>query len=125
MKYLGVDFGLKRIGLAISEGELASAWKIVEVRNLTDGVEKISALISTEKFDKVVVGLPEGKIGKTVIGFIKALKKKGFDVESADETLSSKDATSLMIEMNISKKRRSMKDDYSAMLILQNFLDTR
>lgn len=125
MKYLGVDFGLKRIGLAISEGELASAWKIVEVRNLVDGVEKISALISTEKFDKVVVGLPEGKIGKTVIGFIKALKKKGFDVESADETLSSKDATSLMIEMNISKKRRSMKDDYSAMLILQNFLDTR
>lgn len=125
MKYLGVDFGLKRIGLAISEGELASAWKIVEVRNLVDGVEKISALISTEKFDKVVVGLPEGKIGITVIGFIKALKKKGFDVESADETLSSKNATSLMIEMNISKKRRSMKDDYSAMLILQNFLDTR
>lgn len=125
MKYLGIDFGLRRIGLAISEGELASAWKILEVRNLTDAVEKISVLISTEKFDKVVVGLPEGKIGKTVIGFIKALKKKGFDVESADETLSSKNATSLMIEMKFSKKRRSLKDDYSAMLILQNFLDTR
>ena len=125
MRYLGVDFGLRRVGLAISEGELASAWKILEVRNLTDAVEKISVLISTEKFDKVVVGLPEGKIGKTVIGFIKALKKKGFDVESADETLSSKNATSLMIEMNVSKKRRSLKDDYSAMLILQNFLDTR
>lgn len=125
MKYLGIDFGLKRIGLAISEGELASAWKIVEVRNLTDAVEKISAIINVEQFDKIVVGLPEGKIGKTVIGFIKALKKKGFDVENADETLSTKNATSLMIEMNVSKKRRSAKDDYSALLILQNFLDTR
>ncbi len=125
MKYLGVDFGLKRIGLAISEGELASAWKVVEVRNLIDAIEKISTLINLEQFDKVVVGLPEGKIGQTTVGFIKGLKKKGIDIEASDETLSSKNATSLMIEMNISKEKRKVNDDYSAMLILQNFLDTR
>lgn len=123
MKYLGIDFGLKRIGLAISEGELASAWQVVEVRNLKDAVFKISQIIKTGDFQKVVVGLPGGKMGKTVVGFINSLKKQGIEVESADETLSSKNAVKLMVDLNIPQKKRKINDSFSAMLILQDYLD--
>lgn len=123
MKYLGVDFGLRRIGLAVSEGEIASSWKVVEVRNITDAVEKISNIIRDENFQKVIVGLPEGKMGKIVTGFINLLRRKSIDIESTDETLSSKNATSYMVDLNIPRKKRVINDAYSAALILQNFLD--
>lgn len=123
MKYLGVDFGLRRIGLAISEGEIASPWKVLEVKNFSDAVEKISAIIKDENFEKIIVGLPQGKIGKTVTGFINKLRKDGIDIEATDETLSSKNALSLMIDLNIPKEKRAVNDAYSASLILQNFLD--
>src|SRR3990167_5095358 len=85
MEYLGVDFGLKRVGLATSEGELASAWKIIEVKNFREALEKISQIIEQKGFEKVIIGLPEGKMGKNVAGFIKALTKRGFDVNTVDE----------------------------------------
>ena len=124
MRYLGIDFGLKRIGLATSEyGQLATPWKIVEAASFKDAVFKISQILAGEKFDKAVVGLPEGKIGNTVLGFIRALRSAGFNVESADEDLSSKQALSQMIERNVSKKRRRFNDDIAAVIILQNYLD--
>lgn len=125
MKYLGIDFGLKRIGLAVSEGELASPWQILEVNNFSDAIEKISGVIKNSSFEKIVIGLPEGKMGKNVIGFIKALSKKGIEVETADETLSSKNALQTMIEQGVKEKKRHLQDAYSAAEILQNYLDQR
>lgn len=124
MKYLGIDFGLRRIGLAISEGELASSLTTVEVKNFQDAVEKISYLVKNQQFTKIVVGLPEGKLGQTVLGFVRALQKKGLDVETADETLSSQRATQLMIEIGTTKKLRRVNDAHSAAIILQNYLDS-
>lgn len=123
MKYLGVDFGRRKIGLAISEGDLASPWQILEVENFSDAVEKISQVKKDGGFQKIVVGLPEGKMGKNVIGFINALKKIGFDVVTADETLSSKKALQVMIEQGRGRKKRRHEDDFSAAEILQNYLD--
>lgn len=123
MKYLGIDFGLKRIGLAISEGEIASPWQILEVRNFSDAVEKVSKIIKEGKFDKIIVGLPEGKMGKNVIGFVNAFKKQGTEIETADETLSSKRALEALIEQGVGQKRRKFQDDYSAAEILQNYLE--
>ena len=124
MRYLGIDFGLRRIGLATSEyGQLASPWQVLEVSSLKDALEKVKKVIAQNESDKIVVGLPEGKIGKKVLGFIKALKKAGFNVEEADETLSSKKAVTQMIELKIPKNKRQISDDYSAAIILQNYLD--
>lgn len=125
MKYLGVDFGLKRVGLAISEGSLASVWKIVEVSCFTEALEKISRIIKQEGFEKIVVGLPEGKMGKNVVGFVKALERQGFDVDTFDETLSSKKALTTMIELGLPKQKRQDADAYSAAQILQDYLDTQ
>ncbi len=124
-KYLGVDFGLKRIGLAISEGEIASPYQVVTVKNFSDGVEKILQIIKKEGFETIVVGLPEGKIGQTVVGFIKALRNKGLEVLEADETLSSKRAITQMISDGTNKKSRKLNDDTAAAIILQDWLDLR
>lgn len=121
MRYLGVDFGLRRIGLATSEGEIASPLTILEVKNFHDAVKKVA--LYSEEFDKIIIGLPEGKIGQTVIGFVKALKKLGHDADTADETLSSQKAIQTMIEQNTSKKARRINDATAAAIILQNYLD--
>lgn len=125
MKYLGVDFGLRRIGLATSEGNLAAPLNLVEVKGFKDAVEKITQIAKQENFDKIVIGLPEGKMGKTVLGFVKALKKTGLDVDFADETLSTQQALDHMIELKIPQKKRRFRDDIAAALILQNYLDNQ
>lgn len=124
MKYLGIDFGLRRIGLAYSEGTLASPLNTIEVKSFKDAVAKVVEVIKVESSDKIVVGLPEGKMGKTVLGFVKALKKMGFDVECTDETLSSQRALKHAIELNVSQKDRRINDKYAAAEILQNYLDS-
>ncbi len=123
MRYLGIDFGLKKIGLAISEGELTSPWQVLKVSSFADAVEKTSKIIKGGDFQKIVIGLPEGKMAKNVVGFINALSKKGFKVENAPETLSSKRALQTMIERGIGQKSRRQEDAYSAAEILQNYLD--
>ena len=45
MKYLGVDFGMRRVGLALSEGTLASPLKIIHGQSLDDLVAKVSEVI--------------------------------------------------------------------------------
>ena len=75
MKYLGIDFGLRRIGLSTSDGILASPFKIIEVKNFKDAVSRVQKIIDDEQFDRVVVGLPQGKMGKIVLWFVAALRK--------------------------------------------------
>lgn len=123
MKYLGIDFGLRRIGLAVSEGELVSPWQVLEIKSFSDAVEQISKLIKEEKFEKIIIGVPEGKMAQNTAGFVNALKKQGFEVETAPETLSSKRALQIMIEQGIGQKKRRHEDAYSAAEILQDYLD--
>ncbi|MEK7616756.1 MAG: Holliday junction resolvase RuvX [Patescibacteria group bacterium] len=125
MKYLGVDFGLRRLGFAVSEGQLSAPLNSVIVKGFKDAVEKVVQLTKMENFNKIIVGLPEGKMGKTVLGFINALKKQGLDVEAGDETLSTKRAQEEMVNMGIPMEKRRMNDSTAAAIILQNWLDNR
>lgn len=118
MKYLGVDFGLKRIGLAVSDGELASPWQVVDA-------QKFSEILRKENFEKIVIGLPEGNIGKNVVKFVNMLRKQGFAVDTADETLSSKKAIDAMISQKTGQKKRRSNDAAAAAIILQDYLDSR
>lgn len=125
MKYLGVDFGLRRIGLATSDGELATPFKVLEVKSLKDAVLKLEQVIREGEFDQVAVGLPEGKMGQTVRGLINKLQKREIDVIEVDETLSTQNAVAMMIELNIPKGKRKINDAYSAAIILQEYLDSK
>lgn len=125
MKYLGIDFGLRRIGLATSEGNLASPLKIIKVKGFKGAVEKIIQETQEGDFDKIIVGLSEGKMGETISGFVNALKKQGLDVETTDETLSTHQAISQMVESNVPKAKRQRSDATAATIILQDWLDSR
>lgn len=127
MRYLGVDYGKRKVGLALSEGQIAAAFKVLEVNSLVDAINKIKKIIKDESITRVVVGVPEGETGKMVKSFCKALEKEmnesQVEVIEVEETLSSQDAKKMMIELNFSKKNRAKEDAYSAMLILQRFLN--
>lgn len=123
MRYLGIDFGLKRVGLAVSEGELASPWQVVKGGDKL--IPKLLKLINQENFEVVVIGQPEGSIGKKAAWLAGELKKNSATVVLTDETLSSKEALRLMIETGVSKKKRRVSDAQAAAIILQNYLDQK
>lgn len=126
MKILGVDYGKKKVGLAISEGLTASPLYVLEVTSLKDAVEKVSSVINKEVIEKTVVGVPEsGEAMKITKNFVTELRKKGVDVTEADETLSSYQAGNLMVELGSTKSSRKSEDAYSAAIILQNYLDEK
>lgn len=128
MKYLGIDYGKSKIGLSVSEGELASPFDVVAVSSLADALNKILKVVEREGVTDVVIGMPGGEIGKMTHKFIQELKRQSkglFNVIEADETLSSVDARSLMIQLNTSRSKRREEDSYSAALILQRYLDQK
>ncbi len=123
MRYLGIDYGLKKVGLAVSEGELARPLSIVQTNSLAEALSKVQSIIDKEMIDQVIIGISEGKSGEITRRFAEELRKN-VEVLEVEETLSTQKSKELMLEMGISQKKRRQDDAYSAALILQNFLDS-
>ncbi len=125
MKYLGLDWGLHKIGLAVSEGKLASPWCSLNVQknSFYKKITKIVIIAKEKDIDQIILGKPEGKMGAMVETAAAALRKAGLNVILADETLSTQQAKRLMIEMGIRQKKRREDNAFSAVIILQNYLD--
>lgn len=118
MKILAVDFGLAKIGLAISEGALAEPLGIIDIRNWELGISRIC---QEQKIEKIVVGISEGKMAERQKEFAKEIEKiAGLPVEFQDETLTTSEAIAKMKEIG---KRVKDEDAISAALILQSYLD--
>jgi putative holliday junction resolvase len=122
IKYLGIDWGEKRIGSALGDGltKIATPFKVL---NSFDEVRKV---IENETIDVVVLGVPFSKIetrqpaSEDYNLFADKLKGLGkIKVEYIDERLSSKAADALSRD----KKAKAQRDNISAMLILQTFFD--
>jgi RNase H-fold protein (predicted Holliday junction resolvase) len=47
--YLGIDYGLKNIGLALSQGEIASPFKVLRIKNSSQAIQKIQKICQTKK----------------------------------------------------------------------------
>ncbi len=125
MKILGIDWGLKKIGLSLSEGTLSTPWKTLEVKSLDDAIKQVSEAMEEELVDRIVIGKPEGESGELVKKAVKRLELEGFEVITADETLSTKEAKRLMVEMGFGKKKRADDNAMSAAIILQRYLDEK
>lgn len=119
MKILGVDWGEKRIGLAIAEGSLAEPLGVV------DAVEKLLEIAKKEGVEKIVLGLPEGRYEKKVKELGRRLEKElGVEVVLRGEVLSTEAALKVAIEVGRGKKARRALDALAAAILLQEYLDS-
>ena len=90
VKYLGIDWGKRHIGLAVSDGSLADPYQELEVNSLNQAIFQIEKVIQDESVEEIVIGMPESGEAQTFAKKgVLALRKKGFSVSEADETLTS------------------------------------
>ena len=124
-KFLGVDYGRRKIGLAIADGPLAEPLKVVRVSPVGGVVSEVARVVEVENVEKVVVGISEGVMGEESKDFSLSLSRElDIPVETFDETLTTQDAQKMAIEAGISrKKRKSLEDAFAATLMLQSYLD--
>jgi putative Holliday junction resolvase len=132
-KFLGIDFGTKRVGIAISD-ELAMIASPLETIHAKDLITYLKKMQEMERITDVVIGLPVGLRGEQtdatqqVLDLEKHIRRTfpELKVHMADERFTSKMAGRAMIEGNLSKSKRREKgmiDKISAAIILQSFLD--
>jgi len=139
-KTLGIDYGMARIGLALSDAMkiIASPLSTLPAeKKLDKTVEKLFEKLDKHQIDhhyqidEIVVGMPlmmNGKIGliaDEVNHFIEALKQKtSIPIITWDERLTSVQAERVLQQAKMSRKKRSkVIDNVSATIILQMYLD--
>jgi len=133
MRIIGLDIGTKRIGVAISDEECIIARGLNSIERDGKEIEKIKELIKKYNVEKIVYGLPlrmDGSISaqtEIVVSFISKLKNEiSIPLLPWDERLSTKQAETILIQADISrKKRKKLIDKLSAQIILQNYLDAK
>ncbi|MFW0883711.1 Holliday junction resolvase RuvX [Candidatus Acidulodesulfobacterium sp. H_13] len=142
-KALGVDFGLKKIGLSLSDDTqtIAFPFKYIHNDSLKGAIYKLKEIIDLENIGLIVVGMPIGLKGKqtkisiNIDKFIKELKNaiNGLGNETDDEKItitiyderfSTLQAQKSLISQNVKrKKRKEIIDSVASALILQSYLD--
>lgn len=124
MKILGVDYGQRKVGLALSVGRLAYPFDVLRFKDEKELMAKLQAVIKEEGIEKIVIGVSEGQMAEETRKFGKKLETVvKLPVEFFDETLTTKEAQDLAIEAGIKrKKRKALEDAYAACVILDNYL---
>ncbi|OEG70365.1 hypothetical protein ATZ36_01175 [Candidatus Endomicrobiellum trichonymphae] len=133
-KIMGIDYGLKRIGIAITDllRIIARPFDIIKNVSLKKNVLKILEIAKNNDVSVIVLGLPlnmngtEGGMAETVRKFIEEIKfLSNIEVTTVDERLTTVQAERMLIgEADISRERRKgLKDKIAAALILQTYLD--
>ncbi len=121
--YLGIDWGEKRIGLAVGDSETRIASPFIVVKNIEDIID----VIEEELIEEIVIGKPfnmsniDFELSKNFLSFLEDLKQKvNIPVHEFDERLTSKAADARVGD----KKTKASRDVIAAMIILQDFLDS-
>jgi putative Holliday junction resolvase len=131
---MGIDYGLKRIGIAMTDFLQITTSPFDTIKNvsLKKNALKILEIAKNNGVFVIVLGLPlnmngtEGKMAETVHKFIEEIKFfSDIEVTTVDERLTTVQAERMLIEeADISrKKRKNLKDKIAAALILQTYLD--
>jgi len=135
MRIMGLDLGTRRIGIAVSDELGMTAQPVTTLRRRTAAADlaQLKNLAEAHQVEKWVVGLPlhmngtEGPEAARARQFGAALESaSGRPVEFFDERLSTRSAERVLLEADMSrKKRRQLIDRLSAVIILQGWLDQR
>ena len=135
MRLLGIDFGVKRIGLALSDamGYSAHPLIIIHRKSLAEDIRAIKLITDENQVSKIVLGLPlnmdgsEGKSAQDARSFAEKLTAGlNLPVELFDERLSSLQTERILVEeADMSRdKRKGVRDKIAASLFLQAYLDS-
>ncbi len=133
MKAMGIDFGLARIGIALSDDTkfLASPFETYGRKGDDLDIQHLINIIKTKNVDEIVCGLPmnmageEQEIAKKTREFMAKLAENvDIKIEFVDERLSSLMAEEMLKETERDwKKRKEKLDAVAASIILQDYLD--
>ncbi len=134
MRFMGLDYGTKRIGVAISDTgcTMAHPLEVIEVKGDGSSMSRIKEIASSYGITHVVVGLPynmDGSIGdiaRQVMKWSEELEAfLGLPVVLWDERLTSFEAEGMMIDFNVkARKRRQVIDKIAAGIMLKSYLDS-
>lgn len=129
MKYMGLDYGLKRVGVAFSDSQGQIAFPHSVLGNTGALLGELKELRQKEGVENVVVGDPgaENEFQKDVLRFVKELENEGFKVFLEKEFMTSLH-TDLFnkkkpVARKVKQERGEKKDESAAAMILQRFLD--
>jgi putative Holliday junction resolvase len=135
MRRLGLDYGDRRIGVAVSDefGWTAQALEVIGRMNPEADLARIAELVRELGVKEVVVGLPKnmdgtiGRRGEICMAFADRLRER-LDVPVVlwDERLSTVSAERTLLEADVSrKKRKQVVDKMAAAIILQHYLESK
>ena len=132
-RILGIDYGERRIGLAISDplGIIAQTLPTLDTKKVKDVFGEIKKIVEEKDVEKIVLGFPRnmdgtiGERGEKVKEFANKLKEKiGKEIDFWDERLTSVESLKLLREEKRKIKReKKIVDQISAVLILQGYLN--
>lgn len=134
MRTLGIDYGRRRIGLALSDETRTLASPLptyTRTRSEKQDLDALASLIERHGVTSVVVGLPlnmdgtRGEMAREVETFADRLRDRtSLPVDLFDERLSSDEAERVLLEADLSRqRRRKLRDGLAAVVILQGYLD--
>jgi len=133
MRILGLDLGSHTIGVAVSDelGITAQGLKTIKRRTKAEDLRELAEIVDQFKITKIVVGLPknmDGSLGKQaemVFKWIKDVRERiSLPFVTWDERLSTVGASRVLLEADLSRKKRKLViDKLAAVLILQGYLN--
>lgn len=136
MRILGLDFGSKTVGVAVSDPLGLTAQGVEIIRRKSESKQRqtlarIAELAEQYQAEKIVLGFPKnmnntlGERAQKSLEFAEALKRRtGLDVVMWDERLTTVEANRTLMEEGIRREnRREHVDELAAIFILQGYLD--
>ncbi len=130
---MGLDLGSRRIGVAVSDelGLTAQGVRIIKSRSREEDLREILSMAAQMGVGQIVVGLPKnmngtlGREAEKVLSWVESLRSRAkMPVTTWDERLTTVDATRVLLQADLSRKRRKeVVDKVAAVLMLQGFLD--
>jgi putative Holliday junction resolvase len=132
-RVMGIDYGEKRVGVAVSDPLRILARGVGTLDNTTGLFDLLSGIVADEQVVLVVVGMPyapdggRGKKGREVERFIVTLRSAlRIPVESWDESYTSVNAHRAFLDAGMKRKKRRQKarvDEMAARLLLEDYLE--
>ena len=137
MKYMGLDLGTKTLGISLSDTTktIANSYKTIhfEEEDYDSLIEPLKEIIEKENIEKIILGYPKnmnntiGPRAQITEEFKDKIEKNlNIEVILQDERLTSVISNNVLIEANVSRKKRKKKvDGIAAVIILQSYLDKK